>query len=162
MTTSTPAQFEAADEAVSEHLVFRVGELNLAVPVLNVREILNVETITPLPQAPAHTLGFIDVRDNSIAVVDLGRRIGYRQTDLGEASRIVVLEIGHGDDIDVIAILTDGVDGVTDLDEGGDRPVPSIGEVWRQDIVSGLGKHQGRSVLILDLTRIFAPQAVAA
>ncbi len=162
MTTSTPPDLEAAEQAVSEHLVFRVGELTLAVPVVNVREILNVETITPLPQAPAHTLGFIDVRETSIAVVDLGHRIGYRKTEFGDASRIVVLEIGDGGDIDVIAILTDGVDGVTNLDEGGDRPVPSIGEVWDQDIVSGLGKHRGRSVLVLDLTRIFAPQAAAA
>jgi len=63
-----------------------------ALEVAHVREIVRLQEITPLPNAPALIEGVVDLRGAVIPVLDLARVLGRGQSGDGMHARIVVLE----------------------------------------------------------------------
>ena len=161
LDTLAVADDAEALEAVREKLVFRLADMLLAIPVTYVREIFDQRPLIPLPSAPHHVLGMMDVRGQSIAVVDFAQKLGHGMLEAHEGSRIVVLELeSHASakpaaQIETIAILTDGVVSVAELEESGSQDVPNVGESWSADFITGLGRFDGEVVLELDLERVF-------
>jgi purine-binding chemotaxis protein CheW len=56
------------------YLTFTLGGESYGLPVLNVREIIRLSPITPVPRMPAHVRGVINLRGTVIAVFDLGAK----------------------------------------------------------------------------------------
>ena len=72
---------------------FGVGEQRYALEVIYVREIVRRGKITPLPNAPALIEGVVELRDQVIPVVDLGRALGHEPTQATGSSRVAVVEL---------------------------------------------------------------------
>ena len=53
------------------YLTFSLGDESYGLPVLNVREIIRLCPITPVPRMPPHVKGVINLRGTVIAVLDL-------------------------------------------------------------------------------------------
>src|ERR1700687_3945203 len=71
----------------------RVGRETLGLPISLVREIVRVPEITPVPNAPPHIEGVINLRGRIIAVIDLGKRFGEPPLGRSSNSRIGVVEM---------------------------------------------------------------------
>src|ERR1700680_4249954 len=71
----------------------RIGRETLGLPISLVREIVRVPEITPVPNAPDHIEGVINLRGKIIAVVDLSKRFGEAAIERNSKSRIVVVEL---------------------------------------------------------------------
>jgi purine-binding chemotaxis protein CheW len=137
-------------------VVLGCGEELFAVPVMRVQEILDLCPISRLPHAPAHLLGLIDVRGESVAVGDLRRLLGQTPTADSAATRIVVLWVARDDRRTVIALKTDRVIEVAALDDGSLGPVQGKGVFnWDDRLVLGIGRRNGRFVTVLDLEHLF-------
>lgn len=63
------------------------------VDVMQIREIVRAQEVTPLPRAPELIEGVVDLRGAVIPVVDLGRALGGAPVSEGPANRIAVLEV---------------------------------------------------------------------
>lgn len=63
------------------------------IDVLQIREIVRTQSVTPLPKAPPLIEGVIDLRGVVIPVIDLGRALGGLPVAEGSSSRIAVLEV---------------------------------------------------------------------
>lgn len=132
------------------------GEELFAVPVTRVQEILDLCPIARLPHAPPHLLGLIDVRGESIAVGDLRRLLGQTPPADSTATRIIVLWVARGEEKTVIALKTDRVIEVADLDEGSLGPVQGKAVFnWDDRLVVGIGRRNGRFVTVLNLEHLF-------
>lgn len=131
------------------------GEL-FAATVEQVREILDLQPITRLPQAPANLLGMIDVRSQAIPVVDLRLTLGLAQAEDNENTRILVLAIHSGGQELTIGLKADRVFEVTVLDSEVLEPAPEIGVKWDTRAIAGIGRRNGAFVTVLDLDRLFA------
>lgn len=142
-------------EAVREQLIFRAGDLLLALSVLQVREILEVERFSPIPYAPVHVLGMIDLRGESVATIDIAAKLGMPKSSLHEDSRVVVLDVLRDNKLSALAILTDGVLGVDVLDEARSEDLPTLGEDWLVDAIDGVGRVRDSVVLTLNLSAVF-------
>jgi purine-binding chemotaxis protein CheW len=57
----------------------------------------------------------------------------------------------------VVGLLADAVSTVVDIPADAIEPPPSFGTNVRVDFLTGMGKLEGRLVLILDLDRILSP-----
>jgi purine-binding chemotaxis protein CheW len=137
-------------------VVLGCGDELFAVPVTRVQEILDLCPISRLPHAPAHLLGLIDVRGESVAVGDLRRLLGQTPAADSAATRIVVLWVARGDRRTVIALKTDRVIEVAALDEGSLGAVEGRGAFnWDDRLVLGIGRRNGRFVTVLDLEHLF-------
>jgi chemotaxis signal transduction protein len=58
------------------HLIVSLHKQSIAIPTEHVREILRTPRVVPLPGAPPHVRGVIDVRGEVLQVVDLRLRLG--------------------------------------------------------------------------------------
>lgn len=92
-------------EAVLQIMTFSLGSDLYAVPVENVREVIRVQALTRVPQAPVHFRGLHNLRGAILPVWELRTRLGLSPAAVGPATRIVVLERGG----DRLGVLVDEV-----------------------------------------------------
>ena len=59
-----------------QYMTFKLGDELFAINVAQVREVLEVPQITKVPTAPQYMKGVVNVRGQSIPVVDLRMRFG--------------------------------------------------------------------------------------
>ena len=85
---------EGQDVPSRTMITFHLSDQTFGADVRFVREIVDVKKITPMPGAPGDVLGLIDLRNESIAIIDLAGRFGLPGAE-GEDARIIVLTF-HG------------------------------------------------------------------
>jgi purine-binding chemotaxis protein CheW len=94
---TTPRAIEDASESGEEQateqlVVMRLADEDYGVEITHVREIIRMQNITEVPQAPAGVEGIINLRGSVIPVVDLRQRFGIRTSDNSAETRIVVVD----------------------------------------------------------------------
>jgi len=72
---------------------FEVSGRTYAVDVTYVREVVRWQPVTPLPKAPTLIEGVIDLRGAVVPVVDLGRALDGDPVEVGNNTRIAVVEV---------------------------------------------------------------------
>ncbi len=124
--------------------------------IYSVREILDMTEITRIPQMPSYMLGVVNVRGSAVPVVDLRQRFGMEKGEITINSRIVILEIKRGDEVGVIGALADSVKEVLELERDRIDPPPKMGGSVKADLLRGIGKFNGKFLLLLDLDKVFS------
>ena len=149
------------ETAARQYLTFKLGEEMFALDVSQVREVLDVTTITKVPRAPAFMRGVINVRGSVVPVVDLRLKFDMTQIQRTVDTRIVVMEITLEGEITVIGALADAVHNVMDLEPGQIEAAPKIGARWNTEFIKGIGKHDDQFIIILNVDRIFSADELA-
>jgi purine-binding chemotaxis protein CheW len=90
MTTATSAMMETVTTA--GFVTFRIGEREFATSLDDVREIVRLEGLSPLPGMAAHMAGVVELRGAPLPVMDL-RAGGQVGEDKGD---VVVLATADG------------------------------------------------------------------
>ncbi len=142
---------------MTEHAQFvtlGVAEEIFAVPVGSVQEILETLPITPLPQAPANLLGMVDVRGQTVPVVDLRLTLGLPAREDTQSTRIVVLSLGGPSGQQHLGVRTDRVFEVTELDDGAIEPPATLNGQWTNHGIVGIGRRKGAFVTVVDFSRM--------
>jgi purine-binding chemotaxis protein CheW len=149
----------ATDEGEPEqHLTFGLAGETFAMPVRQVREVLDLQRIARIANAPPLLLGMIDVRGQGIPVVDLKRKLALPETETTEHTRILVLEVTRQGRQLVVAALADAVHEVANLAGDTVEPPPEFGETWDNSFMHGIGRRNGAFVTMLDLEQVFRGQ----
>jgi purine-binding chemotaxis protein CheW len=135
------------------HIVgFRVGRETYGVPIAALREIVRVPEITTVPDAPDYLEGVINLRGRIISVVDLRKRFGQTATPLDRHSRILVVE--HQGRL--AGMIVDSASEVLKIPESEIEAAPAMMQESGLDCVTGLGKYQGRLILLLEIGKVLA------
>ena len=74
-------------------MTFTLGDESYGLPVLNVREIIRLCPITPVPRMPMHVKGVINLRGTVIAVLDLRAKFQLAAKSYGERTCIIVVQV---------------------------------------------------------------------
>jgi purine-binding chemotaxis protein CheW len=128
----------------------RVGRETLGLPISLVREIVRVPEITPVPNAPEHIEGVINLRGKIIAVVDLSKRFGEGAIDRTSKSRIVVVEMEGR----LVGLLVNSASEVLRLSPSEIEAPQNVFPNEELNYVTGVGKLDDRLIVLLDLSRI--------
>lgn len=142
-----------------QYITLGVGEEVFAIPVAHVQEILDLRPIAQLPHAPVSLLGLIDVRGQSVPVVDLRSMLGLPAVQTSQGTRILVLELTLSGRPLRLGLVVDRVFEVASLDEDRSEPAPEIGRPWRSDCIRGIGRRAGGFVIVLDIARLIGTEA---
>lgn len=140
---------------MGKYIGFRLGEGEYALPILEVREIINLPRLTRLPQAPPCVEGVTNLRGSVIPVLDAGKLMEVDGT--GERTRVVV--VGAADR--AFGILVDGITGVVDVDESSVEP-PERFRNGRGEFIAGVAKLDTRLIVLLDPARLVPGGRLAA
>jgi purine-binding chemotaxis protein CheW len=137
----------APAEVLRQLLCVRVEGVPYAVPVENVREIVRVRPITPIPRVSSCVRGVISLRGEIIQVIDLRLRLGLAPGAAAKTNRIVVVQAEDGR---VAGVLVDEVREVLRASESaiGSPPAGEVG------IVAALCTNGAEFVSIVDPERL--------
>lgn len=136
------------------YVTFELAEQVFAVDVADVREILDLQPISQLPNAPADLLGMIDVRGEGVAVVDLPSRLGLRRHNTPDDSRIVVFELG-ATDRKPIGVIADRVLSVVAISDTDIEASPESMTHWEAGAMTGVTRIDGKLTMLLSLSQLF-------
>ena len=133
------------------HIVgFRVGRETYGVPITALHEIVRVPEITAVPDAPEYVEGVINLRGKIVSVIDLRKRFGQPVPEFHRHNRILVVE--HKGRLS--GMIVDGASEVLKIPQSDIEPAPGVIEDSGLDCVTGLGKYNGRLIILLDVTKV--------
>ncbi len=138
------------------YLTFQLEEELFALDVSQVREILDLTSITKVPKAPEFMLGVINVRGSVVPVVDLRTKFGLPMTDTTVDTRIIIMETRLGDRLTVLGAVADSVNDVVELEPGQIQEPPSLGNRWKSEFINGIGKRGDQFIILLNVDRLFS------
>jgi purine-binding chemotaxis protein CheW len=139
-------------------VVFKIGDEEFGVDISQVREIVRLIEVTYMPKAPAFIEGVVNLRGQIVAVIDLAKRLGIPSRPRGEATRIIVIEIGEN----TVGMIVDSVSEVLRISSGEIEEVPGLIETEvPEHYIRGVGKLKDRLLVLLDLSRVLSHEEVA-
>jgi purine-binding chemotaxis protein CheW len=155
------AVIEVAEQA--QYLTFFLAGEEYAIGILQVKEILEYDTLTKVPQTPPSIRGVINLRGSVVPVVDLAAKFGLPETPITKRTCIVIVEVDLEGQRTVMGVLADAVSQVMDLTPADIEAPPAFGTRVRVDYLQGMGKVGKKFVLLLDVDRVLsAPELRAA
>jgi purine-binding chemotaxis protein CheW len=158
---SASAAAVQADQ-VRQYLTFMLGSEVFAAGILAVKEIIEYTNLTEVPMMPAHVRGVINLRGAVVPVVDLSVRFGRPANAVTKRTCIVIVEIGAGSERHDVGVVVDSVSAVVDIPIADMEPPPSFGARVRTDFIEGVGKVNGKFVILLNVNRVLTGDEIDA
>ena len=126
-------------------LIASLDDTRIAIDAAAIAQVIEVETVVPIPHAPQYILGLTAVRSQAITLVDTRRALGKAPIERTDESRAVVVSIaGHP-----YAFLFKQVEDVVETSAPiGDSPA-GMGDEWAR-IVTGTAETAGGPALLID------------
>ena len=140
-----------------QYLTFVIRGEEHGVPILQVREIIELERVTHVPGTPPWVRGVINLRGAILPVIDLAAKFGHEPSPVTKTTCTVVVETSLRGELITIGVMADAVSEVLDLAPEQIEPAPSFGTHVRVDYLLGMGKVDRKLVLLLDLDRLLSP-----
>ncbi len=133
-------------------VTFKLGSEEFGVDILKVQEINKMMSITKIPNAPNFIEGVINLRGKIIPIVDLRKRLGFKNQEYDKSTRIIVVEL----DGLVLGFIVDSVSEVLRIPENTIEPPPSMVAGIESEYIEGVGKLDDRLLILLELKKIFS------
>ncbi len=145
----------------NQYLTFMLGGDVYAIGILAIKEIIEYGNLTEVPRMPAFIRGVINLRGSVVPVIDLAARFGKTPSTVSRRTCIVIIEVCHEDQQQVIGVMVDAVNEVLDIPAAEVEPAPSFGAKIRADFIRGMGKVEGKFVIILDVDHVLSVDEIA-
>ncbi len=155
-TVSHDEAFEGTGE-VLQLVSFQLGPEEYAIDILGVQEIIRMVEITHVPNAPHYVEGVVNLRGKVIPIINLRTRLGLCSAEPTKDTRIVVVEVGHL----ILGFIVDSVEEVLRLPEEFIEPSPPTGRGGSEEFHKGVGRVEGRLLILLNLELLFGIDAVS-
>ena len=159
MVTAAAAVLASAER--DQYLTFMLGDEVFAIGILSIKEIIEYAEPTAVPMMPDCIRGVINLRGCVVPVMDLALRFGRQSRPVGKRTCIVIVEVQRGAESEDMGVVVDAVNAVLDIAPSDVEASPAFGTRVRSDFIRGLGKIDGRFVILLDTDRVLAIDAVA-
>ncbi|XHH09697.1 MAG: chemotaxis protein CheW [Candidatus Bathyarchaeia archaeon] len=127
---------------------FTVDNVNYGVPVEQVREVRDMQTVTPVPGAPSYVEGVTNLRGQIITVFDLRKRLGLPEKK-GAGEKILVIDLEKS----AVGVVVDAVTEVSTICEADVEKNMEVTSALG-DFILGVGKQNDHLAVILDISKI--------
>lgn len=146
----------ATTQDQQQYLTFMLGGEVFAIGILAIKEIIEYGNLTEVPMMPAYIRGVINLRGSVVPVVDLSARFGRKNTELTRRTCIVIIEVAFNQEKQVIGVVVDAVNEVLEIQGEQIEPPPAFGAKIRTDFIRGMGKVEGKFVIILNVNNVLS------
>lgn len=140
----------------NQFLAFRLEEEVFAFDISKVREVLEFDGVTKVPQTPDMMKGVINLRGSVVPVIDMRIKFGMGETDITVDTVIIIIEVELDNESTMIGALVDSVKEVMDLDSEQIEPPPSLGTRLNTEFIRGMGKQESQFIIILNIEKVFS------
>jgi purine-binding chemotaxis protein CheW len=141
---------EGEDTQEGKFLTFILGEEEYGIEIRHVTEIIGIQSITEVPDMPAHVKGVINLRGKVIPVMDVRLRFGMPERPYDDRTCIVVINI----DGQAVGLVVDRVSEVLDIPKDDIEPPPAVRKGEESRFVQGMGKVGEEVKILLDARKL--------
>ena len=150
----------ATGDSQIQLVTFRLGDELYGVDIMSVKEIVKIQPIRPIPNAPYYMVGILNLRGDIIPIIDLHRRFhinfsnGVEELDELE-SGFIILNI----DGNLIGIIIDRVSRVVSVDIADVQDPPKMMGGIGSEYIKGVVRNNDDGFhMVLDLVKLFDPK----
>lgn len=143
-------------ERTQQYLTFVLAAEVFAMGILAIKEIIEYADVTEVPMMPEYVRGVINLRGAVVPVIDLSVRFGKPSSPVTKRTCIVIVEVEARGERHVLGVVVDAVNAVLDIPESDIEPPPTFGASIRADFIRGMGKVNGKFVILLDVEHVLA------
>jgi purine-binding chemotaxis protein CheW len=139
-----------ANKSVVELATFFVGDALCGMDILKVQEINKLIEMTRVPQAPEYVLGILNLRGEIVTIIDLGKKLGLKSTELSNKTRNIIVNSNE----EHIGLMVEQISDVFQAEwEKVEAPPANIGGVQGK-YFTGVFKTKDRLIGILDVEKV--------
>lgn len=140
-----------------EYVTVMIGGQLFGLPIARVLDVFILERLTRVPLAPPQIAGVLNLRGRIVTAIDMRRRLALPPREQGEKRMAVGIE-HHGESY---GLLVDSVGEVLKVPAASRDPNPVNLDPCLARVAGGVHRLDGRLMVILDVSRVFEPQAEA-
>jgi purine-binding chemotaxis protein CheW len=140
----------------TQYLTFLVAGEEYAVNILKVKEIIEYDTVTAVPNTAPWIRGVTNLRGNVVAVIDLAVKFGLPASQASRFSCIVITEVSYDEETLTLGVMADSVSQVLDFPENEIESPPPFGTRVRIEFLLGMGRIGKKFCLLLDIDKVLS------
>lgn len=144
------------DESMEKYLSFLIDKQYYAFHISDVREIIEMQEITPVPEFPDYAKGIINLRGILIPIIDVRLRFCKNELDYNGRTCIIILNLKEIE----VGFIVDTVDEVIDIENENILPVPKLSDSQTRKFIKGVGKTPKKIVMILDAQKMLNDEEI--
>jgi purine-binding chemotaxis protein CheW len=142
------------DGTRDRYLTFAVGDEDYGVEIAYVTEIINVQTITELPELPPYIRGIINLRGKIVPVMDVRIRFNKEPKAYTDRTCIIVVDIGDAG----IGLIVDQVREVLEISAEQIVPPSESKSAGGNRYISGIAKTGADIKLLINIERLVSDE----
>lgn len=145
-----------------QYLTFSLAGESYAISIQRIKEIIQYGDLTEVPRMPDFIRGVINLRGAVVPVIDLNARFGKAPTVVGRRNCVIIVEVNSESETQSIGVMVDAVSAVLEIPASEIEPAPKFGSNIQTDFIAGMGKIDGKFVIILNIQHILSMDDMAA
>lgn len=141
---------EISSKKYLEFLCFRVSDEFYGINIMDIKEIIKPRETTEVPRSPSFVSGVISLRGTIIPIIDMLERLGLARETLTGKERVIVVKLKEA----LSGLLVDEIVQVVRIAAETLEPAPAVLDGIDRDFVTGIGRADGKMVIILNLETV--------
>lgn len=151
------------NEEFEQYVLFQIDREEYGVKLIDLKEIIKIPELTPLPNAPEYFAGIFNLRGKIIPVIDLEKRFSLKRETSNFAEHILISEQNG----ELYGIIVDRVPGTikispNQIQKPQSSGIVKINEAYIEGIATiGDTDENRKLIIILNINKILSPSELA-
>lgn len=145
-----------AENTQIQLVTFKLGDELYGVDIMDVKEIVNITAVRPIPNAPYYVEGIFNLRSEIIPVINLHKRFGIKHSQTFEITNeeggFIILNI----DGYKIGIIIDEIKRVVSVNTSEVQEPPQMLSGIGTEYINGVVRREEEYLIMLDTRRLFS------
>ncbi|MCI9122569.1 MAG: chemotaxis protein CheW [Eubacterium sp.] len=146
--TDLGLSLDVHDDQKGKYMTFKCGHEFFGLKIQYVNEIIQIQTITPVPETEDYIKGLINLRGKIIPVVDMRLRFGLEAVEYTDRTCIIVVNYNST----MVGLIVESIAEVAEITDDDILPPPTMSRTGQANrkYVYGIGKVGESVKLLLD------------
>ncbi len=148
----------AAVDTQFQLVTFQLGEELYGVDIMDVKEIVRVQDVRTIPNAPYYVEGIFNLRSEIIPIINLHKRFHLKKATLDEGDEFLGGFIILNIEGNKLGIIIDRIARVVMVQQSTIQPPPQMISGIGAEYISGVVRQDAGYLIMLDIRRLFNPK----
>ena len=139
-------------------VTFQLGDELYGINIMDVKEIVRVQQVRAIPNAPSYVEGIFHLRNEIIPIVNLHKRFHLKKITLSEEDELlsgfIILDI----DGMKLGVIIDKVSRVVTIEKEDVQPPPQMTSGIGAEYIQGVVRQESEYLIILNIRDLFNPK----
>ncbi len=137
-------------------VTFQISDELYGIDIMDVKEIVRVQEIRQIPNAPIYVEGLFNLRGEIIPIISLHKRFHLKRAHLGDDDELLSGFIIIDLDGMKLGVIIDKVERVVTIEGNDIQPPPQMLSGIGAEYIQGVVNREGGYLILLDIRKLFS------